>query len=157
MSGRDDHTTGYTLVFHDITDVVSADDTSAPARPDQRRQLNKIPTVAGQKIVLVDADDVLCIRSEGHYTRVCTATGTRFCNLAISDLETRLDAQAFMRVHRSHLVNLRAVEQLRREDGRLALQLRGLTEVVPVSRTSAPEVMRRLGVPAGPGVMARQG
>lgn len=161
--------TGYTLVFHDITEVVAGDVGSAAPRgaaapvpapeggaaPEQRRRLLKVPTVSGQRIVLVDAADILCIRSEGHYTRVCTAAGTQFCNLAISDLEARLDPEQFMRVHRSHIVSLRAVRQLLRDDGRVLLQLQGSTEPVPVSRSSAPAVLQRLGLAHGGTTPAR--
>jgi DNA-binding LytR/AlgR family response regulator len=99
--------------------------------------------------VLVDADDVLCIHSDGHYTRVCTAAGSQFCNLNIGDLEARLDPEQFMRVHRGHIVNLRAVTQLRREDGRLLLELRAGEPPIPVSRSSTAELLDRLGIPAG--------
>lgn len=139
--------TGYVLVFYDITDVVAADD-KPPARPGtvQRRQLRKIPTASGQKIVFVEADDVLRLHSDGHYTRVVTAQGSQFCNLSLGDLEGRLDPEHFMRVHRSHIVNLRAVSQLLRVDGRLVLRLRADDAEVPVSRTSSPELMARLGM-----------
>ena len=156
MSGAGGRAAGYTLVFYDITDIVSADESGAP-RADHRRRLLKIPTVSGQKIVLVDADDVLCIRSEGHYTRVCTAAGSQFCNLSISDIEARLDPEHFMRVHRSHIVNLRAVSHLTREDGRVALHMQGDGDAIPVSRTSAALLLQRLGVPAGTTTLPRQG
>lgn len=163
MSGASGLTTGYTLVFHDITELVAGDEAPAPragsaaaANAPQHRRLLKVPTVSGQRIVLVDAADILCIRSDGHYTRVCTRSGSQFCNLAISDLEARLDPERFMRVHRSHIVNLSAVTQLRREDGRLALELSGPGDaVVPVSRSSSAAVLQRLGVAAAPGALAR--
>jgi len=136
---------GYTLVFYDITELVAAEEGGA-ARPDARRRLQKIPTAAHQRIVLVDADAVLAIQSEGHYTHVRTAEGPQFCNLAIGDLEARLDPGQFMRVHRSHIVNLGAVTQILRDDGRMALQL-GPQLRVPVSRTSAAAVLQRLGLP----------
>ena len=117
------------LVFYDITDVVSAQD-GGSAAPEARRRLLKIPTVAEQTIVCVDIDEVLCISSDGHYTRVLSAGDNRFCNLAIGDLETRLDPERFVRVQRSHIVNLQAVSQLLREDGRLALRIKGLAEPV---------------------------
>jgi DNA-binding LytR/AlgR family response regulator len=151
MAGADGTTRGYVLVFYDITEVVSAGDAAlAPssAHP-QRRRLLKVPTVAGQRIVLVDADDIVHLQSEGHYTQVATAEGRRFCNLAIGDLEGRLDPGQFMRVHRSHIVNLRCVVQLHRPGGRLLLQLEGVPEPVPVSRSSAAEVLRRLGLQTG--------
>jgi len=151
MAGADGTTRGYMLVFYDITEVVSAGDAAlvpSSAQP-QRRRLLKVPTVAGQRIVLVDADDIVHLQSEGHYTQVATAEGRRFCNLAISDLEGRLDSELFMRVHRSHIVNLGCVVQLQRQGSRLLLELRGLAEPVPVSRSSSAEVLRRLGLPAG--------
>jgi DNA-binding LytR/AlgR family response regulator len=140
--------TGYVLVFYDITDVVAA--TEQPPTPAGivRRQLQKIPTVSGQKIVFVEAEDVLRLNSDGHYTRVVTAGGNQFCNLAISDLESRLDAEYFMRVHRSHIVNLRHVSQLLRVDGKLVLTLRGDATEVPVSRTSSAALMARMGIAA---------
>lgn len=139
--------TGYVLVFYDITDMVAADEPVASAGDaPARRQLLKIPTVAGQRIEFVDTDDVLRLHSDGHYTRVITGQGRRFCNLSLGNLEGRLDPDHFMRVHRSHIVNLRAVDQLLRLDGRLLLRLRGEDTEVLVSRTSGPALLARLGI-----------
>lgn len=139
---------GYTLVFYDITELVAGDDGAhgAPRSHEARRRLLKIPTVSQQRIVLVDAADVLAIQSDGHYTHVHTAEGAQFCNLNIGDLESRLDPERFMRVHRSHIVNLEAVRQIVRDDGRIALQLARSELTVPVSRSSAPALLERLGV-----------
>jgi DNA-binding LytR/AlgR family response regulator len=134
---------GYVLVFYDITELVSSDERSSA------RRLQKIPTLVQQRILLVDTDDVLCIHADGHYTRVCTAQGSQFCNLTIGDLEARLDPERFMRVHRGHIVNLRAVTQLRRDEGRLLIELRAGEPAVPVSRSSTAELLDRLGIPAG--------
>ncbi len=139
--------TGYVLVFYDITEVVAATEPVAtPAGHTAPRRLQKVPTSQGQAIVFVDTEDVLRLHSDGHYTRVVTAEGSRFCNLSIGDLETRLDPAHFMRVHRSHVVNLREVLQIERVDGRLVLRLRGDGADVPVSRTSSAALMARLGV-----------
>lgn len=137
---------GYTLVFYDITELVSSPD-SASSKPEARRRLLKIPTVSNQRIVLLDVAEVLAIQSDGHYTHVRTAGGTQSCNLNIGDLESRLDPDRFLRVHRSHIINLAAVTQILRDDGRMALQL-GADLQVPVSRTSAAVVLARLGVNA---------
>jgi len=149
MSGAQRQPTGYVLVFYDITDVVAANEQPPTPAGLVRRQLQKIPTVSGQKIVFIDADDVLRLNSDGHYTRVVSAGGNQFCNLAISDLESRLDADHFLRVHRSHIVNLRHVAQLLRVDGKLVLTLRGDATEVPVSRTSSAALMARLGIAPG--------
>ncbi|MBT9486313.1 MAG: LytTR family transcriptional regulator DNA-binding domain-containing protein [Rubrivivax sp.] len=147
MSDHVGSTTGYTLVFYDITDVVAAE--MPPGAPrDERRRLHKIPTVQGQQIRFVDAEQVLRLQSDGHYTRIVLAEGGRFCNLSIGDLESRLDPEQFMRVHRSHILNLRAVHELVRQDGRLSVRLRGDAELIPVSRSSSAALLERLGLAA---------
>ena len=75
--------------------------------------------------------------------------------MSLGDIETRLDPEHFMRVHRSHVINLRAVHQLQRDDGRLAVQLNGVAEPVAVSRSSAAELLERLGVAGNAPVLAR--
>lgn len=138
-------TTGYALVFYDITDAVSRDDALAQ-RPDAKRLLQKIPTVSGNRIVLVDAEQVIYVRAEGHYTWVATAQGSSFCNLTIGDLEGRLDAGSFLRIHRSYLANLEHAEQIVRDEGRVTLKLRHEETSLPVARTSVPRLLQRLGL-----------
>ena len=142
-------TTGYTLVFHDITEVVSKEG-SAEARPKgagEMRQLRKIPTIKQNRVMLVDVPSVSFIRSEGHYTWVHTAQGGQFCNITIGDLESRLDPHLFLRVHRSYIVNLAQVDEIVRDDGRMSLRMMGSTPVeIPVSRASMGKLMDQLGL-----------
>ena len=138
-------TAGYTLIFYDITDVVSREEPAA-ARPQAKRQLQKIPTVSQNRIVLVDADEVTYIRAEGHYTWVSTARGSSFCNLNISDLAERLDGASFLRIHRSYLANLEFAEQIVRDEGKVSLKLRGESSALPVARTSVQPLLARLGI-----------
>lgn len=146
-------TTGYTLVFYDITDVVSHEheqgargNRGAEEAP-ERRLLRKIPTIKQNRVLLVDVPSVSFIRSEGHYTWVHTGQGSQFCNLNIGDLESRLDAQLFLRVHRSYIVNLSHVDEIVRDDGRMTLRMMGPTPVeIPVSRSSAPRLLEQLGL-----------
>lgn len=146
MSDLHGETFGYTLVFHDITEAVSHDDASVP-RADSKRQLLKIPTVSGNRIVLVDVAAVRYVRAEGHYTWVHTAQGSSFCNLTISDLEARLDAGSFLRIHRSYVANLDFAEQIVRDDGKVMLKLSGTDDRgLPVARTSVPRLLERLGI-----------
>jgi DNA-binding LytR/AlgR family response regulator len=138
-------TTGYMLVFYDITDVVS-DAQSGVQRPETKRQFLKIPTVAANRIVLVDVPAVHYVRAEGHYTWIHTAQGSSFCNLNITDIESRLDENVFLRIHRSYIVNLSFVQQIVREDGKIMVNLRDGEDSLPVSRALAPLLLERLGI-----------
>jgi DNA-binding LytR/AlgR family response regulator len=145
-------TTGYTLIFYDITDVVSSEE-PASHKPQAKRLLQKIPTVSANRIVLVSADEVTHVRAEGHYTWVTTAAGSSFCNLNISDLAERLDPASFLRIHRSYLANLEFAEQIVRDDGKVSLKLRGDNNALPVSRTSVPRLLERLGITESDGAL----
>ncbi|WP_180683030.1 LytTR family DNA-binding domain-containing protein [Tepidicella baoligensis] len=136
--------TGYALVFYDVTQIVSQDDPSSHA---SARRLNRIPTVANQKIAFVNTTDVCCIESDGHYCRVLTPEGWHFCNLSISDLEARLDPEQFVRVHRRFIVRLGAIESLVRDGSKTRIQLHRHPKVaVPVSRTEVTRLRERLGL-----------
>ena len=138
-------TVGHTLIFYDITDVVAHEE-PAGQKPQAKRQLRKVPTVSQNRIVLVDADAIIYVRAEGHYSWVHTAQGSSFCNLNIGDLAERLDSASFLRIHRSYLANLAFAEQILREEGRIGLKLRGDSEVLPVARTSVPRLLDHLGL-----------
>jgi hypothetical protein len=144
-------TAGYTLIFYDITELVTGEEPAAPLpatalKAETKRQLHKIPTVSHNRIVLVDVEAVTYIRSEGHYTWVSTAQGSSFCNLNISDLAERLDGASFLRIHRSYLANLDHAEQILRDEGRVSLKLRGETTPLPVARTSVARLLEQLGI-----------
>lgn len=138
-------TASYTLIFYDITELVSGEE-PAVQKPQAKRQLQKIPTVSQNRIVLVDVEAVTYIRSEGHYTWVSTALGSSFCNLNISDLAERLDGESFLRIHRSYIANLDFAEQILRDDGKVSLKLRGEATPLPVARTSVPRLLEQLGI-----------
>jgi len=145
LSGREGATVGYALVFYDITEAVSSDD--MPHRPEAKRQLQKIPTIKQHRIVLVDISAVYYVRAEGHYTWVQTSQGSHFCNLAIGDLEERLDSKMFLRIHRSYLVNLNFADQIVREEGRVVVKLRDVGATgLPVARGNVAALMAHLGI-----------
>ena len=74
------HPSGYALVFYDITETVSQQ-RSPESSPETRRRLTKLPTIADNTVVFVNAQDVLWIYSHGHYSRVRTSQATQFLSL----------------------------------------------------------------------------
>jgi hypothetical protein len=139
-------TTGFALVFYDVTQVVG----QAPKPSDtpvKNMRLSRIPVVTNQQVSFVDTQDVLCLESQAHYTRVLTRDGYHFCNLSISDLALRLDPEQFMRVHRCFIVNLQSVQTLAREGSKTQIVLNGKnTQPVPVSRGEVARLRQALGL-----------
>jgi two-component system LytT family response regulator len=65
-------------------------------------------------------------------------------HLALARLEARLDAAKFLRIHRTHIVNLDHVVAFRARDGRLVAEMDD-GSMLAVSRERAKE-LRLLGV-----------
>lgn len=146
LGGARGETTGFALVFYDVTQAVGQEQpaTEPPAR---NMRLSRIPMVANQRVSFVDTQEVLSLESQAHYTRVLTREGYHFCNLSIGDLELRLDPAQFMRVHRCFIVNLKAVRELGREGSKTHILLKGKhSEPVPVSRGVAARLREALGL-----------
>ncbi|MEX1168426.1 MAG: LytTR family transcriptional regulator DNA-binding domain-containing protein, partial [Hydrogenophaga sp.] len=139
-------TTGFVLVFYDVTQVVSQEELPSSALSASVR-LTRIPMVANNKVAFVETADVMCLESQAHYTRVLTRSGHHFCNLSISDLEARLDPNQFMRVHRCFIVNLRSVMELVREGSKTQILFQGRAkDPVPVSRGEVGRLRKALGL-----------
>lgn len=144
MLGGDTGQTGYCLVFFDVTEATSR----ARAQDDDRpRQLLKLPVSRQQEVMLLDLQNVVHLRAGGHYTDVFTPGERYLCNLSLSDLEARLDAERFLRVHRSHIVNLGFASAIARRNDRHVLTLADESESeVPISRHRIQEVRNAFGL-----------
>jgi two-component system LytT family response regulator len=97
----------------------------------------------GDCIVPVATREVSRVEACGDYARVHTPGGTYLLHVSLGELEQRLDAGRFLRVHRSHIVGLEAIARLEPYDERrLAVVMVDGSRVV-ASRT-ASERLRRL-------------
>jgi DNA-binding LytR/AlgR family response regulator len=110
-------------------------------------RLLKIPVVSNKATILLDLDGIVSIQAEEHYSRVFTTDADYFCSLSVSELEARLDPDSFLRVHRSHIVNLqRATSYERRNDQAVILLEGSAPRAVPVSRSNVPKLRAALGI-----------
>jgi len=146
LGNEKNETTGFVLVFYDVTQVVAQEPALAEL-PARNMRLSRIPMVSNQKVSFVDTGDVLSLESQAHYTRVLTREGYHFCNLSIGDLQLRLDPAQFMRVHRCFIINLQAVQELGREGSKTHVILKGKhSQPVPVSRAEVGRLREALGI-----------
>jgi DNA-binding LytR/AlgR family response regulator len=88
---------------------------------------------------LIAIDDVDYLRSDSKYTIVAWRdTGKpaeAVVRTPLKDLLAQLDPEQFAQVHRSVVVNLRAISHVKRHDNETAaIHLKGRDDVLPVSR-----------------------
>lgn len=137
---------GTSMIFYDITDL-----TTRPYAPDERsdrpRRLFKLPIFKNGRVILVELTEVVHIKAEGHYTEVYTARDCYHCNLSLSDLEERLDPQRFVRVHRSHMINMDHASAFEKIDEQCVLVMSAGGEVrIPISRSNVAKVKDLFGM-----------
>jgi two-component system, LytTR family, response regulator len=76
---------------------------------------NRIVFKSRGRILFLPVSDIRWIGAEGNYVRLSTATETHLLRETMAHLEERLDPRGFLRVHRSFIVNLKYVKEVRRE------------------------------------------
>ena len=76
------------------------------------------------RIVFLPVSDIRWISAEENYVRISTHTETHLLRETMARLEEKLDPEMFLRVHRSSIVNLQHVKEVRTEtDGEYCVVL----------------------------------
>jgi DNA-binding LytR/AlgR family response regulator len=101
--------------------------------------LRWIRAQTGDKLHLISVDDIDYLRSDTKYTLVAWREGGQpaeaLVRTPLKDLAAQLDPRQFAQVHRSVVVNLRAVSHVTRGENETGdIHLKGRKEVLPVSR-----------------------
>ena len=95
----------------------------------------------GQTLRLIPVDEIDYLRSDAKYTRIAWRGDTgqpaeALISSPLKELVAQLDQEQFAQVHRSVVVNLRAISHVTRGDNdTAAIHLKGRDEVLPVSRS----------------------
>ncbi len=148
MNGEDG-VAGTCMVFYDLTDLTTrpSEATASDAAGVAQRRLYKLPVQKDKRVLLVDLESVCCIKADGRYSTLYTDSEDYFCSLSISELNKRLDARFFFRVHRSHLVNLRFAKSFEKVDDQCFIVMDHKEGIkVPISRNKVTELKEMLGL-----------
>ncbi|MEJ5999640.1 LytR/AlgR family response regulator transcription factor [Paucibacter soli] len=100
------------------------------------KYLQWIQATVGQAIQMIPVEDVLFFISDEKYTRVQTAGVEALIRKPIKELVDELDPALFWQIHRSTLVNVKAINGITRDfRGRQLVGVKGLSEKLEVSRS----------------------
>jgi len=109
-----------------------------PSQP-RAQPLVWLTASVGKETRLILIDDVAYFKADDKYTVVATAEGEALIRKPIRELLEALDPTLFKQVHRSTIVNLKAVAGITRDDsGRGTMRLKNRAETLPVSLTYMP-------------------
>ncbi len=110
---------------------------SARMNPGQAPQyLQWIQASVGQAIQMIPVEEVLFFISDEKYTRVQTAQVEALIRKPIKELVDEIDPRLFWQIHRSTLVNVKAIAGVTRDfRGRQIVAVKGHPEKLEVSRS----------------------
>ena len=93
----------------------------------------------------VAVDQIVAVHANAHYTYVFDGGEKLFCPLSIGEVESRLDGGRFVRVHRSHIVNIDRVVGYKRSGDNELVQMAAVHHyLVPVSRSRVASLKLRV-------------
>ena len=109
------------------------------------RTLSRIFVRDGNRILPIPVASIERVQGADDYVTICTATKEYLVSLRLSDLETHLSAANFLRVHRSHLINLEYVTSIEPYDAaRVQVEMKSGACIV-ASRTGS-KLLRELAL-----------
>ncbi|MET9431547.1 LytTR family DNA-binding domain-containing protein [Streptomyces sp. NPDC003036] len=117
-------------------------DLTAPADRPGAGVPEQIPVELGGVTRFVPVDDIAYVEAQGDYARLHTDEGSHLVRIPLSTLEERWAARGFVRIHRSHLVALGRIDELRLDAGATTVRV-GSTELA-VSRRHARQLRELL-------------
>ncbi|HET6166766.1 MAG TPA: LytTR family DNA-binding domain-containing protein [Marmoricola sp.] len=123
---------------HRLREAVRRIGAAGPAGPDDET----LAVELGGVTRFVHRSEVRYAEAQGDYVRLHTASGSHLVRVPISTLEERWSDAGFLRIHRSLLVALAHVDEIRVDGGRCSV-LVGDTEL-QVSRRHTPALRERL-------------
>lgn len=77
-----------------------------------RRQLERFAVRSGERTTFVPVDEVDWIEAFQNYVRLHVGAATHLLHVPMNTIEAVLDSDRFLRIHRSHIVNVRRIAEL---------------------------------------------
>ncbi len=109
-----------------------------------RTFLSRMPVKVGDKIVLLYTRDIVWIQSKGNWICLHSQTADYDHRMTMADLQTQLDPNVFLRVHRNAIVNMNHVLEFSLpRKGNAFVYLRN-GKALPISRYRRSELRQYL-------------
>jgi two-component system, LytTR family, response regulator len=111
------------------------------------RRLTRFAVRSGERTIFVPVDDVDRIEAFQNYVRLHIGETTHLLHVPMNTIEGILDPERFLRIHRSHIVNVQRISQLwSLAHGQYAIELRS-GQRLQSGRTYGDKIRRLLSNP----------
>lgn len=109
-------------------------------------QQNRIVVKTGTKVKIIPTQEIILLEADDDFVKIITAEGSFLKNKTMSFYEQSLDAQQFVRVHRSYILNIQHITRIDpyQKETHMAVLRDG--KQIPVSKTGYVKLKSILGI-----------
>lgn len=109
-------------------------------------QQGRVVVKTGSKVRIIPVHEIQYMEADDDFVKIITADGSFLKNKTMSFYEQTLDAQHFVRVHRSYIVNISQITKIEpyQKETHLAILRNG--QQIPVSKTGYVKLKEVLGL-----------
>ncbi|CAM1333073.1 LytR/AlgR family response regulator transcription factor [Tenacibaculum aestuariivivum] len=93
-----------------------------------------------RRLIKIDMPSIYLVEAKGDYINIKTETKNYIVHSTLKKIEEKLPESLFLKVHRSYIINLKKIIDI--EDNSVLIK----KDVIPVSRSKRPELMKRLNL-----------
>ncbi len=93
-----------------------------------------------RRLIKINIPDIYLIEAKGDYISIKTEGKNHIVHSTMKKIEEKLPSDLFLKIHRSFIINLKKIIDI--EDNSILIA----KDVIPVSRSNKPELMKRLNL-----------
>ena len=91
-----------------------------------------------RRLIKIDLPSIYLIEAKGDYIHIKTDNKNYIVHSTLKKIEEKLPDSLFLKIHRSYIINIKKIIDI--EDNSVLIE----KDVIPVSRSKRPELMKRL-------------
>jgi len=93
-----------------------------------------------RRLIKIDIPSIYLVQAKGDYINIKTEDKNYVVHSTLKKIEEKLPLSLFLKVHRSYIINIKKIIDI--EDNSVLIK----KDVIPVSRSKRPELMKRLNL-----------
>jgi len=117
---------------------------STPNKIDSKSEgakiINELYVHVDRRLIKINFDIINLIEASGDYITIKTDSKNYTVHSTLKKIEEKLPDHMFLKIHRSYIININKIIDI--EDNSVLIE----KDVVPVSRSNRPELMKRLNL-----------
>ncbi len=125
----------FVAILYDVTNILT----------NEQNSIVKFPVYEGENFLLLNVEEIEYFKAVGNYTEVFCKQTNHLSPLSLGEIEKRLNSDQFIRCHKSFIVNLTYVKNLKKADNKYFIVTTNQKNI-PISRNKTDLFLRCFGL-----------